>query len=116
MVKLLSDKDKPSDKADLGVSIYIYTDSGEIKGVWGNSLIGLAELTTEGAWVPVAPNESRVVDLQNYTLYKLDWANENDFYEDGESKALEMYEKGTLTEEYVKENAIFVRNPVTNES
>jgi|OM-RGC.v1.028700073 hypothetical protein len=115
MVKLLAESDKPSEKTDLGVSIHVYTDNGEIKGIWSNSPLGVSEYTTEGLWKPIAPKDPRITELQDYTLYKIDWANDNDFDEDGESKTLDLYAKGDLTEKYLKENAIFLRNPIKEE-
>lgn len=115
MVKLLAESDKPSDKTDLGARIYVYTDNGEIKGVWGDGMLGLGEYGTDGNWRPVAPKDPRILELQNYSLYKVDWKNERDFNDNDENIALELYEKGELTEDYLKENLIFVRGPVTDE-
>jgi len=115
MVKLLSDSSKPSDKTDLGINIYVYTNNGDIKGVWGDSFVGLGEYAVNGDWKPVSPKDPKIIELQNYSLYKVDWNNLEDFDENDESKTLSLYEKGELTEDYVKENLIFVRGPVTDE-
>lgn len=115
MVKLLAESDKPSDRTDLGISIYVYLDASEVKGVWGDSFVGLGEYGTDGEWRTVAPRDPRILELQEYSLYKVDWGNDSDFDQDGESKTLDMYSKGELTEDYVKENLVFVRGPVTDE-
>ncbi len=116
MVKLLSEKDKVSEKTDLGVAIYVYTDGTEAKAIWSTTPFGVSEYTKEGSWIPVAPQDPRVLDLQDLTLYKLDWSNDKDFDEEGESKALELYTQGQLTEDYLQENAIFLRDPISGES
>lgn len=113
---ILSEKQKPSEKTDLGVSIFVYTDAGQPVAIWANSMVGVSEYTTSGDWKQVAPTDPRVLELQDYSMYKIDWANADDFDEDGESKTLELYKSGQLTEDYLKENAIFLRNPVTDES
>lgn len=115
MVKLLTESDKPSEKTDLGVSIHVYTDNGEIKGVWSNSPLGVSEYTETGFWKAVSPRDPRILELQDYSVYKLDWSNDNDFDEDGESKTLELYAKGQLTENHLKKNTIFLRDPIKEE-
>lgn len=116
MVKLLSEKQKPSDKTDLGVSIYVYSNAGKIEAIWSNSLIGVSEYTLEGTWKQVIPNDPRILGLQDYSVYEIDWSNDKDFDDDGKSKTLELYKSGKLTEDYLKKNTSFLRGPITDES
>jgi len=116
MVKLLSEKQKPSEKTDLGVSIFVYTNAGQPMAIWANSMVGVSEYTTNGEWKQVTPTDPRVLELQDYSMYKIDWANTKDFDEEGESRTLELYKSGQLTEDYLKENATFLRGPVVDES
>lgn len=115
MVKLLAKSDKPSEKTSLGVSIYVYTDKGVPVGIWSNSPIGLAEYTSDGDWKTIAVNDSRILRLQDYSQYKIDWKNDKDFDEEDESITLKLYKQGALTEEHLKENTIFLRSPIKEE-
>ncbi len=115
MVKLLAESDKPSEKTDLGVSIYVYTDAGSPVGIWSNSPLGLSEYTKEGTWKTIAVNDPRLLELQNYSQYEIDWSNEKDFDSEDESLTLKLFEDGKLTEDHLKENTIFLRGPIEKE-
>jgi hypothetical protein len=117
MVYLAKDE-TVSEKTDIGFDVRIYLDSStrDVVAVWSYAPYGISEFSKEdAAWVAVSPADKRGVQWQNYTVYKIDWSNASDFDENNKSKTLEMYSNGNLTEDYLRKNSIFVREPAGTE-
>lgn len=104
---------KPLDD-DLTFNIYAYVDpeSREVDAVWAYSLLGISERNAETAqWETVAGDDERILDTQDFITYKVDWDNQDSFdKKTNKSLVVDLFDKGELTEEYLKDNAIFVKD------
>lgn len=99
---------------DLDLDIYAYVDpeTREVEAVWAYSLLGISERNADTAkWDTVATDDERIVDTQDYVTYKVDWDNQASFdKKTDKSLVVSLYDSGELTEEYLKDNAIFVKD------
>ena len=111
----LAKEEAISDKTDIGFDVHIYIDPStrDIAGIWAHAPYGISDYSKEkDRWVAVSSRDKRGVQWQDFAVYKIDWSNKADFDENNKSKILSMYADGSLDEDYLKQNAIFVRNPL----
>jgi hypothetical protein len=104
-------------KTTLGYNIYIYVEpeTGEIETVLSFGGFGSGEYDPEArAWAATNVEDTwRIRELSNnYNKYKIDWKNEADFDENMDSITLQKYADGTLDEDYLKKNTIFLDGPL----
>lgn len=99
---------------ELEFNIYAYVDptTREVDAVWAYSLLGISERNAETeTWDTIPADDERVLDTQDFVTYKVDWNNESSFdKETDESLVVSLFDKGELTEDYLKASAIFVKD------
>ena len=101
----------PSSKTDLPYDIFIYVapETGDVKSILSFGPFGESEYDQEaGRWASLGTADTwRVRDLQRSNRrYKIDWDNDKDFDDEMQIITLQKYVDDTLTEDYLKENAI----------
>lgn len=107
------DSIKPlEDELAFDIYAYVNPETREVEAVWAYSLLGISEWSLEDdGWVTVPGDDERIVDTQDYVTYKVDWDNDESFdKKTNESLVVDMFSKGTLNEDYLKENATYVKD------
>jgi hypothetical protein len=98
--------------------IFIYVDptTNSVETILSSGAFGDSEYDPEARrWVALGEEDTcRVLDLTNRdSRYKIDWENDADFDFDGKIITLKKFSDGTLDENYLKSNTLFVNNPLT---
>lgn len=99
---------------DLDLDIYAYVDPStrEVRAVWAYSLLGISEWDSEeNMWTTVPSDDERVQATQDYVTYKVDWENEESFdQKTDKSLMVTLFNDDKLTEDWLKQNTIFVKD------
>jgi hypothetical protein len=104
-----------SSKTDVGYDIFIYVrpNDGKIETILAFGPFGDSEYDPETRrWASLGEGDTwRVRELHKTSKrYKIDWDNDEDFDRDMHIITLQKFADGTLTEDYLKNNAILVNN------
>ena len=99
---------------DLDLDIYAYVDPStrEVRAVWAYSLLGISEWDSEeNMWTTVPSDDERVQATQDYVTYKVNWDNEDSFdQKTDKSLMVTLFNDDKLTEDWLKQNTIFVKD------
>lgn len=99
---------------DLDLDIYAYVDPGtrKVRAVWAYSLLGISEWDSEeNMWTTVPSDDERVQATQDYVTYKVNWENEESFdQKTDKSLMVTLFNDDKLTEDWLKQNTIFVKD------
>ena len=99
---------------DLDLDIYAYVDPStrEVRAVWAYSLLGISEWDSEeNMWTTVPSDDERVQATQDYVTYKVNWDNEDSFDQrTDKSLMVTLFNDDKLTEDWLKQNTIFVKD------
>jgi hypothetical protein len=99
---------------DLDLDIYAYVDPStrEVRAVWAYSLLGISEWDSEeNMWTTVPSDDERVQATQDYVTYKVNWDNEESFdQKTDKSLMVTLFNDDKLTEDWLKQNTIFVKD------
>jgi len=105
-------------KLDVTISIYLDPKTRKVATILINDPMGMSEYDPAAKrWAPLSQEDTwRVRDYtNNYPTYQVDWSKAEAFDEEDKLILLDLYSKGGLTEEYLKENTKYLQESLPQE-
>lgn len=91
-------------------------DSGEVDSIWGSGFMGLGTWDPDlKRWVSISKGDPKLVEWREMAAYSIDWDKEEAFDENDKFLGYELFSRGELTEDWLKENATLARPKPSNE-
>lgn len=100
------------------ISIYLDPKTRKVATIISSDPFGVAEYDLEAErWVALGKEDTwRVRDYtNNYPTYQVDWSKAEAFDKEDKLILLDLYSKGGLTEEYLKENTKYLNESLPQE-